>query len=89
MSHVTSLADLPTDGLLTEAEVASYLRVSTASLKMNRYRGCGPASAQVGHRVRYTVGAVRPHSDRLLVLLRHKIGGLAGAVRRARQHGHL
>ncbi len=24
-----------------------------------------------------------------IVLLRHKIGGLAGAVRRARQHGHL
>ena len=59
MPHVTSLADLPADGFLTEAEVASYLRVSTASLKMNRYRGCGPASAKVGHRVRYTVGAVR------------------------------
>lgn len=48
--------------LLTEAEAASYISMSVAYLRMDRYRGRvghrtpGPPWLQLGRRIRYDVG---------------------------------
>ncbi len=52
-------ASFETAPLLTEGEVAAWLRVAPQTLRRWRVQGRGPAFLKVGAAVRYEHGAVR------------------------------
>jgi hypothetical protein len=47
------------DQYLTAREYADHRRVSQAALAMERSRGLGPSYVKIGHRIRYSLAAVR------------------------------